>query len=266
MFYCRYIIDELDGTNPINFGPLGSWMLKIQGAYFQDLFQQKWNNITTPPDVNELDDLTVDTSVPRALYVDSTDPDGTYYPGQSLYIYVEFDKPVLITPPLPALGLRLAFQAEHMPFDIPEKNLLANYQSGNLTSTVFFRYDIPAVLVGFRSEFTLVRLEYLQTNSLAAYSKGLIRSVAPGAISGANLYLPTSTESRFVTTRKINIEFSPLKVKKVYALEKDGIYTAGDEIKIAVEFTSPVMVLKVPPVLRLETGEYDRDAIFHSGK
>ena len=50
----------------------------------------------------------------------------------------------------------------------------------------------------------------------------------------------------------------------VTSLSPAGIYTAGDEIFIQVQFSSRVMVIQ-PPVLKLSTGSVNRSAEFVEG-
>jgi hypothetical protein len=46
--------------------------------------------------------------------------------------------------------------------------------------------------------------------------------------------LPTEDKSYLIFNRNIKIDFTISFVEKVYSLNADGIYTAGDEIVIAV--------------------------------
>jgi hypothetical protein len=71
-----------------------------------------------------LSNLTIDTVPPKALYVNVSEPDGTYYPGQELDVYVVFDRNVVIVGSSPpSLKLFLPY-----PLAGPE---LGQYASGN---------------------------------------------------------------------------------------------------------------------------------------
>ena len=143
------------------------------GSYFQDLFGAKWSTITTVPELSLLNLITVDTTPPSALGVNCYNPDGVYHPGQSLFLYINFDKPVLVLGETPKLGLRFAFEPAMVPANTPDKDLLAIYTGGNETSTLTFRYDIPSALVGFSPlANSVMQLVYAETNALAINSKG----------------------------------------------------------------------------------------------
>lgn len=96
----RYLVDERDGEGRpvgINFGNATHFSFTLLDGVLNDDMNHNWTYISTPPDTLLLDTLTIDTSTPSALYVDCTNPDGLYFPGQSLFLTVKFDKPVIVT-------------------------------------------------------------------------------------------------------------------------------------------------------------------------
>ena len=261
----QYRVKEQDGVAPINFwadspgaNNAGSnFSLSLQNGIFSDLLGNRWSVITNnnpAPDVSQLNSVTVDALPPNALYANSTTPDGTYYSGDSITLYVVFDKPVVILNGSPRL--RLSIYCQH------GDNLFAKYIGGNGTKTIFFQYDIPPP-EPLKGE-SLLQLDYDSVDALyRGLGSSLIYSTAPNPVTAANVFLPPPGTST-LGTRKIWLAFTYPKVLSVYTSSPSAVYTAGDIVHLVVQFSEPVMVF-IPPVLRLETGSSDRSAIFVGG-
>ena len=236
---------------------------------FSDIIGNKWENITYFNGNNSnLAGVMIDTHTPYVLYVNSTNSDGIYYPGQSLNIYVVFNKPIIITGTgVPGLELFIEQQKGI--------NILAQYISGNMTNQIHFLYVIPVPNINYylhpylRLEYSgnLALIEHLNMTNFFEYS--LFSGVALESI--ANVHLPGFDHSYLFYERYIFINFTLPYVVGVYCLNytessnKSVIYTAGDFLYISVNFSQPVMIIK-PPNLALNTaGSNNRSAIYISG-
>jgi len=83
-------------------------------------------------------------------------------------------------------------------------------------------------------------------------------------VTNANVFLPPDQTSFIRQNRSVFINFVLASVSRVAALSSPGVYTAGDVVHLAVVFTVPVMTF-IPPVLRMEVGAPDRDAVYAGG-
>ncbi|CAM9107382.1 unnamed protein product, partial [Ectocarpus fasciculatus] len=204
----------------------------------------------------------IDTSPPIVALVTSSNPDGTYQPGEVIDITVFLNKEVILvnanitSEELPRLALFIPYQDFH--------NIFAIYSSGNGTKELHFTYLIPNPPEGWHIR-PLVRLDYAGTASLLENLNGwsiLRKSTFP--TTEANVLLPAEDVSYLGTDRDIRIDFNIATIDFIGALNPSGTYTAGDTVMIEVKFSQPVMVI-FPPVLRLETGLVDRDATYAYG-
>lgn len=208
-----------------------------------------------------INNLVIDTSTPTVTLVTSNNEDGTYQPGQVIDITVHFDKEVVLH------NTNEVFAPPQLALFIPYqdfKDIFAVYSYGNGTSELHFSYLIPLPPESWYIR-PLIRLDYAGTASLLEHLNGwmiLRRSTVPTTV--ANVLLPAEDVSFLGTVRDIRLDFNSANIEYIAAINASGTYTAGDTVLIEVKFSQPVMVI-IPPVLRLETGQVDRDAVYVSG-
>lgn len=234
------------------------WQFSMVQGYFRDDHGNMWTNISyVPSDISMLSAISVDTSSPTILYVNSTNGDGVYMPGQRLDVTIVFSKSVIITGSgIPSCALFTPYQSG--------ANSLATYYAGNGTNKIHFSYTIPLINTAVAFD-PLVQLDYINSAALAEHLNGsAFLYLTSNSSTVADVMLPTADKSYLKYFRNIYINFTTPRVESVSSLNSSGIYTAGDMIVIVVKFSQPVMVIK-PPVLRLKTGARDRNAVYSDG-
>jgi hypothetical protein len=255
-----YRVRDFDMATQIDFiqnTSINAVLLK-NGYFYDDLNNQFRQSLTAIKNKYNMAGVVVDTSPPVVVRVDSTTPDGTYYPGEVIDLTVYFDKVVCITgPDLAAIELSV-------PDQVGEK-LLARYYMGNNSKEIHFEYVIPTPNTSHLM-LPLVQFHYVGTAALSAHLGGSnFYEVTTITEKAANVKLPILTETDIYSRRRIYMDFHLPRVISVKALNPNGLYSAGDVIHIAVNFDQPVMIFR-PPVLKLATaGVSNRSAIYISG-
>lgn len=255
-----YIVKSGDFASPLqfnypNYTADNICFLLEGGAQFNDTLGNLWvsyENCTFESDFRE---IVIDTEAPRVIRVDSESEDGTYYPGEAVDVSVVFTKPVMVTSPHSQIELFIPHQ---------EERIFASYVGGNKTANIQYRYVIPDP--PYR---TFVHpntyLDYAGAASLLQHLHGAtFYRLSTRAVIEAEVLLPAEDESYLKNNRYVLIQFRRPEIVSVTCLNISGVYTAGDTLVFNVTFSQPVMV-HVPPVFRLETGESDRDAHYFSG-
>eukprot|EP00981_Chlorochromonas_danica_P004819 scaffold967_cov173-Ochromonas_danica.AAC.30 len=226
--------------------PLGHEFTFIDNPYYYDLLYTVSN-------------FTIDTRVPTVWKVDCNCSDGMYYPGQSLDLYLSFDKAVQIIPLKSnsinrkiALGLFLP---------TTEKAHLAFYSYGNGTQKLHFKYIIPAPNPMVLPQ-AFMQLDYTGLAAVTLEIEGFeLTDVSPYPLTIATGRLPTLDFSYLAFHRSVFIDFTVAMVKSVYqvnasdfsqAVSSRQVVTLGDQIYIAVEYTLAVMFFKPSPYLILQ--------------
>ena len=187
--------------------------------------------------------IEVDGDVPSVARVSSPDADGAYGTGARINVTVTFSEAVRVdgTAPRPHIALNAGDVAR------------ATYSSGS-GENLSFVYEV-------RPGDAADRL---------AYEGGLEGAAAIRAVAGDPVHtnlpapgLPTSLSG----SSAISIDTIAPAVDRVWSPNRTGTYTAGDTIRIVVEFSENVTVDASggAPTLTLETGDTDRAAAYASG-
>ena len=257
-----YTVVRSDFTDALSFMQVDYSCLQLGGfnysAHFLDSLNNVWEYIDECPVDSTLGLLSIDTSIPMVLRVNSDNEDGDYYPGQLIDVFVEFNKPVVIL----STNNSIPYLELFIPHQIP--NIMAEYAFGNGTTNIHFQYIIPPPPTRIFLHPN-IRLDYAGTSSLFQHLRGTVfkrLSTRPTTI--ANVDLPTEDISHVRIQRNILLRFDLPAITSVQALNTSGTYTSGDFIAIEVVFTQPVMTM-IPPVLRLNTGPIHKNAVYQSG-
>ena len=241
----------------LSFGPpASSACLQLRNGYFKDSRGQTWSAITYCGNTSYFNDIIMDTSPPIVEIVNSSTPNGVYYPGDLIDVSVVFNKAVVLMNGIPEIALIVPYQSDN--------DLLAQYSYGNGTKEIHFSYVVPPpnyeVFLHVESQ-----LDYAGTTALSQHSNGAIfLRASTHPITSAIVMLPTEDVSYLKTTRNIVLNFATTTFSSIKALNSSGTYTAGDTILIEVTFTNPVMIY-LPPVLKLATGAVNRSATYVYG-
>ncbi|RYZ51612.1 MAG: LamG domain-containing protein, partial [Sphingobacteriales bacterium] len=189
--------------------------------------------------VSSLNTLTIDTTVPTVSRVFSSTANGSYGPGTTINISVEFSEAVATTGS-PTLILETG-----------TTDRTATYVSGSGTNTLNFAYSVQA-------NDSSSDLDYVATNALS----GTIRDMASNT---AVLTLPVPASGQSLSGQSaIVIDATPATVSSVSSVKADGAYGAGNTIDIVVNFSRLVIVLGATPELSLNTTP-PRTATYLSG-
>lgn len=188
--------------------------------------------------------IVINTDAPRILQTNFITRDGVYRSGDSIYLAVIFDIPVVVFNT--ASILMTASQAERS----------ALYDGGSGSTTLLFRFDCQPL--DQASVFDVV-----DTNALrASYGEifGWIRRLAVNPTVSAILTLPVAG----MTSKDVSIDSSRGYVALVQSTHVDGIFGAGEVIDVAVTYSVAVFVdvTNGIPTLALTTG---RPATYTSG-
>lgn len=186
--------------------------------------------------------IVIDTTAPTVTSVNSSSPDGNYFPTQSISIQINFSEKINVTG-TPQIKLETGVT-----------DAIVNYTSGSGTSTLTFNYTI---LSGHLSP----DLDYFSSLALAlnagiisdlANNVSILTLAAPGAVGslGANKAIVLNIGLPMVT----NVTSSVL----------DGNYGLGQAISIQLVFDTNVIVTGNPQ-LTLETGISDAIVNYTSG-
>ncbi|TMW65914.1 hypothetical protein Poli38472_003679 [Pythium oligandrum] len=189
------------------------------------------------------DQLHVDFESPRVISVSSSLSNGIYGAGQVVDITVSFSEPVAFNTMGCVPRLRLAIG-----FPRPRAPTYAMYLSGSGTSTFTMRYTtvqgdvaLPIAYDGIDAfSFTdpnCVIYAVVATNRQASW-----RLPTPGATGSLS------------NNRDIRIDTAePPRVIRVTSPLADGVYTAGDTVRVSIDFTTPVVVAGTP-FLKIDVG------------
>ncbi|RZA25696.1 MAG: LamG domain-containing protein [Proteobacteria bacterium] len=178
--------------------------------------------------VSSLSPITVDTTVPTVTRVFSSTANGSFGPGTTINLAVEFSEAVVSTGS-PTLVLETG-----------TTDRTATYIGGSGTNMLSFVYSVQA-------GDSTSDLNYLATNSLS----GTIMDTAGNA---ATLTLPALGSGQSLAGQSaIVIDATPAVVSSVTSVKPDGAYGAGNVIDIVVNFSRPVIVLGATPQLALNT-------------
>lgn len=187
--------------------------------------------------------LILDTRVPTILKMDCNCSDGIYYPGQTLDLFLEFNKEVWILNGLPSVQM-------FVPTKYRIEDLLARYSYGNGSKILHFSYIIPEQNKNMLPQ-ALIPLDYAGVDALIWFLDGaVLTDISASPTTHANVYLPTLDKSYLAYNRKIFVDLTVAHVITVFSKE-NGTFTVGDSVLIGVEFSSPVMFFKPSPLLML---------------
>jgi hypothetical protein len=193
----------------------------------------------TSPWVASLNPISVDTLAPTVTRVYSTSAAGSYGPGSSVQISVEFSEAVQVSG---SPGLLL----ETGPID-----RTATFTSGSGTPTLNFIYNVQTGDVS-------TDLSYLSVGSLSG-------SIRDDAGNSAVLTLPSLDSPQSLAGQSsIVIDASPATIVNVTSPLADGAWGSGSFVDITVNFSRAVVVGVASPQLNLNTSP-PRSAIYFSG-
>ncbi len=186
--------------------------------------------------------IKIDTTSPVVSNVTSSTPNNTYKVGDSISITIQFGEVVYVSG-TPLLTLETG-----------DTDRSAAYASGNGSASLIFTYTVQS---GDHS----TDLDYVAPNSLTAIG-GSIRDLAGN---DAVLTFPSPGGIGSLGANKsIIIDAVGPIVINVTSPDQNGSYEAGQIITVTVEFNEAVVVTETP-VITLETGATDRQALFTGG-
>jgi hypothetical protein len=133
----KYIVRVPDYSETGISWDLGNdWKCILVGGHFIDYLGNSWNVTAKAQDLSQMDGRIIDSNSGIVVLVNSTNPDGIYYPGEAIDITITFNCKVAI------FGNNLPQVAVFVPHQEGE-NVLANYKSGNKTEELHFEYVVP---------------------------------------------------------------------------------------------------------------------------
>jgi hypothetical protein len=192
--------------------------------------------------------IVIDATEPVVVDV-SADPgflDGSYKAGTIVPVTVTFSEAVTvdITGGTPTITLETG-----------STDAVVDYSSGSGTTTLTFDYLVAS---GENS----LDLNYVGTNSLVL-NGGTIKDVSSN---DAILTLPaTGAGNSLAGNRAIVIDtIPPIRINTITSSNPNGSYTTSANIYISITYSENVYVTG-SPVLKLETGATDRNAVYDSG-
>ncbi|CAE7676612.1 unnamed protein product, partial [Symbiodinium microadriaticum] len=188
--------------------------------------------------------VAIDTSAPVVVAVwsnTSTSPyDGWYGAGQSIHIFVQFDKAVTVSTDTVAPRLRLALNTEDERF--------AYYDSSSSTDTVVV-FELIVAFGDYTSNLMYDGIDAI----IKPHKETKIYRRAPYPVTEVIYTLPTPTAlGQNGTVISINSTTVP-SVIEVTSPTPNGEYTAGDVIHISIHFTHYVVV-QGDPYLNMDLG------------
>jgi len=195
--------------------------------------------------VTDSNSVSLDNDSPSVSEVTASTGNGSYNAGDTIAIQVVFSESV---------DVNTGDGTPYLTLETGTTDRNATYTSGSGSSTLVFNYVVQA---GDSS----LDLDYLSTASLDANS-GTIKDVAEH---DANLTLPeVGSEDSLSGNKAIIIDTTAPTITNVTSSTANGYYNAGDVISIQITFTEEVTVTG-SPLLTLETGTTDENAIYASG-
>jgi len=189
------------------------------------------------------------SEVPKVVNVGAITPDGTYYPGDVIELYVDFTEVVVVTG-APVLYLELGTLDSY-----------ATYTNGTNTRRLLFEYTVMP------THFTL-DLDFSDSHALKIGIPGasgsiLQKSTTPTVI--ADMTLPhAGTAGSLSANAAIKIDGTTPFITAVTSPQSPAEYGDGSLIQIYMDFSSAVFV-SGDPYLVLETGTVDRHATYFGG-
>ncbi|GMH95725.1 hypothetical protein TrST_g6431 [Triparma strigata] len=194
----------------------------------------------------------IDTSeIPKVVNVGAVSPAGTYYPGDVVTIFVEFDEVVVVTG-VPLVNLELGANDGN-----------AYYNNGTNTRRLTFQYTVQAGHVTYDLDY--VDAHGLEVGILTGTTPGTIMQKSTTPTIPANLDLPYKGELNSLGyNAAIKIDGSTPYITGFSSPQPVGEYGVGEEITIYVNFSAPVWVTGNPYII-LETGTVDRHATYTGG-
>jgi len=191
--------------------------------------------------------ITIDTSIPKILYVATPYVDGTYGVGETVPVHVVFSAPVMVEG-----SPRLQLNTE------PQRD--AVYASGSNSSTLVFEYlvefgDMADVLDYTRTD--ALRLNDDRLYMMNGDAAGSIKRASTNPSAKADLTLPIPGQPRTVldttslvgTGHTIRIQTEGFYVTSVEAADGSGTYGAGHTLTFYVHFTRRVEIADPPSLL-----------------
>ena len=240
-----------DGDNTSNLDYAGTDALDLNGSAIEDAAGNSAN--TTLPDPGTDDGLrgalmpiAIDTDAPAVSSTSSPNGTGTYGIGKRIAIGVDFTETVLVE------GTPVLYM------ETGDTDRQARYVAGNDSGTLTFLYTVRAL-------DNATDLDYNGTDALALADGSTIRDAAGN---NANTTLPPPGDDGLLAGagNSIRIDTPEAGVLRVTSGTPDGAYMAGEAIDVKVVFTENVTVGGTGmPLLALETGETDRQALYDSG-
>jgi hypothetical protein len=213
------------------------------------------------------------TGVPEVTSVTTDAADGSYGVGSEILFNVHFTTRICVESEfqLPYLELGIIKDARD------EGHIVsAQFESGNLTDTLIFRYLVDegdtTELLDFRDTRTWKRQKFSEALIRPPGVKIRAASVRPTTDALLLLPLPGALGSLSATST-IVIDTSRPTIRKVWVLNPDGVYSTGDVLSIGVQFSHPVVLLvglspsAATPSLLLALDSYTDEprAIYQSG-
>ncbi|GMH92534.1 hypothetical protein TL16_g12375 [Triparma laevis f. inornata] len=194
----------------------------------------------------------IDTSeVPKVKNVGAVSAAGTYYPGDVVTIFVDFDEMVVVTG-APLLNLELG-----------ANDGTAYYVNGTNTRRLLFEYTVLAGHISYDLDY--VDAHALEVGIFSGSTPGTIRQKSTTPTIAADLDLPyKGDENSLGYNAAVKIDGSTPYITGFSSPQPVGEYGVGEEIIIYVNFSAPVWVFGNPYIV-LETGTVDRHAVFSGG-
>ena len=192
--------------------------------------------------------IEIEGDIPSVVSVSSPDDDGAYGAGARINVTVAFNEAVRVdgsATPRPYIALNAG------------ENARAVYSSGSPGETLLFVYVV-------QPRDAADRLAYEGDLVGASAIKATVGTPPPEAWH----VLPSSGDPASLSgSSMIKIDTAAPAVERVWSPNATGTYTAGDTIRIVVDFSENVTVDTSggAPSLTLETGETDRQAAYASG-
>ncbi|KAG1695720.1 hypothetical protein DVH05_019460 [Phytophthora capsici] len=238
--------------------------INVNGGFIKHFSQRPTTDAvvtmaTVPSKLSSTSNIVIDTAIPiidATVGVTSGTTNGMYAPGDEIKILVTFTKPVTVTG-YPRLFL------ETGPIKRP-----AGYLSGSGSKVLMFVYRVSAgdtAGSGF--------LNYRDDQALSLNGGTITRLLAgPTTTFGASavLTLTTTTLARkdLANNAQLTIDGLPPTVTRVFVSSAPSTtVTRGDEVVIGISFSQLVLVdtTKGVPMLQMDVGDYNRQAVYKSG-
>ncbi|RLN57004.1 hypothetical protein BBJ28_00017668, partial [Nothophytophthora sp. Chile5] len=194
--------------------------------------------------------IVIDTTSPVITFVSCSTPgDGEFGTGQQIFLNVQFSRPVAVygSPLLPIALSTVGGTGG-------SRN--AQFSSGNNTNTLVFLYTVQTGDATAKLDVTA------DVNVNGGFIKHFSqRPTADAVVTMATVPLKLSSANSIVVDTTVPTVDPTLGVTSATS---NGKYAPGDELKLLVAFTKPVVVTGYPR-LYLETGSIKRAAGYASG-